>query len=108
LTSEGKENRDRRSWMRERTLGRQGLVTSAIGLGTMGMTMAYGAGDEEGGIATIRRAHDLGVTLLDTAELYGGGTGSNEKLVGRAIEGFRDDMVLATKFGFVLPRTTSR
>ena len=90
--------------MQQRILGRQGLVTSAIGLGTMGMTMAYGAGDEAGGIATIHRAHELGVTLIDTAELYGGGTGSNEKLVGRAIAGFRDDMVLATKFGFVLPR----
>jgi aryl-alcohol dehydrogenase-like predicted oxidoreductase len=86
-----------------RTLGTQGLEVAAIGLGTMGMTMAYGAGDETGGIATIRRAHDLGVTLIDTAELYGGGTGSNEKLVGRAVAGFRDDMVLATKFGFVLP-----
>jgi aryl-alcohol dehydrogenase-like predicted oxidoreductase len=92
--------------MRQRTLGQQGLVTSAIGLGTMGMTYAYGAGDEEGGIATIHRAHELGVTFIDTAELYGAGTGSNEKLVGRAVEGFRDDMVLATKFGFVLPRTT--
>ncbi len=90
--------------MHQRTLGGQGLTTSAIGLGTMGMTMAYGAGDEAGGIATIRRAHDLGVTFIDTAELYGGGTGSNEKLVGRAVRGFRDDMVLATKFGFVLPR----
>jgi aryl-alcohol dehydrogenase-like predicted oxidoreductase len=66
--------------------------------------MAYGAADEAGGIATIKRAHDLGVTLLDTAELYGNGTGSNEKLVGEAVAGFRDDMVLATKFGFVLPR----
>ena len=93
--------------MRQRTLGRQGLVTSAIGLGTMGMTYAYGAGDEDGGIATIHRAHELGVTFIDTAELYGAGTGSNEKLVGRAVEGFRDDMVLATKFGFALPRTTS-
>jgi aryl-alcohol dehydrogenase-like predicted oxidoreductase len=70
----------------------------------MGMTMAYGRADEAGGIATIKRAHDLGVTLLDTAELYGNGTGSNEKLVGEAVAGFRDDMVLATKFGFVLPR----
>ena len=93
--------------MQRRTLGQQGLVTSAIGLGTMGMTMAYGAADETGGVATIRRAHELGVTLIDTAELYGGGSGSNEQLVGRAVEGFRDDMVLATKFGFVLPRTDS-
>jgi aryl-alcohol dehydrogenase-like predicted oxidoreductase len=90
--------------MEHRMLGGQGLEVSAIGLGTMGMTMAYGASDEAGGIETIRRAHELGVTFLDTAELYGGGTGSNEKLVGRAIEGFRDEMVLATKFGFVLPR----
>jgi aryl-alcohol dehydrogenase-like predicted oxidoreductase len=90
--------------MRQRNLGHEGLVCSAIGLGTMGMTMAYGAGDEPGGIATIRRAHELGVTMLDTAELYGGGTGTNETLVGQAVQGFRDEMVIATKFGFVLPR----
>jgi aryl-alcohol dehydrogenase-like predicted oxidoreductase len=87
-----------------RTLGTQGLQVAAIGLGTMGMTYAYGPGDETSGIATIRRAHELGVTMIDTAELYGLGTGSNEQLVGRAVAGFRDDMVLATKFGFVLPR----
>ena len=51
-------------------------------------------------MATIRRAHELGVTFLDTAELYGSGTGSNEQLVGRAVRGFRDEMVIATKFGF--------
>jgi aryl-alcohol dehydrogenase-like predicted oxidoreductase len=90
--------------MQQRTLGQQGLSCSAIGLGTMGMTMAYGAADEAGSIATIRHAHELGVTMIDTAELYGGGTGSNEQLVGRAVEGFRDEMVIATKFGFVLPR----
>ena len=90
--------------MQQRTLGHQGLVSSAIGLGTMGMTMAYGPGDETGGIATIRRARELGVTMLDTAELYGGGTGTNETLVGQAVQGFRDEMVIATKFGFVLPR----
>ncbi len=89
--------------MDHRTLGTQGLEVAEIGLGTMGMTMAYGAGDEAGGIATIKRAHDLGVTMIDTAELYGGGTGSNEQLVGTAVEGFREEMVLATKFGFVLP-----
>jgi aryl-alcohol dehydrogenase-like predicted oxidoreductase len=89
--------------MKTRKLGSQGLEVSAIGLGTMGMTMAYGAGDERGGIETIRRAHELGVTFLDTAELYGMGTGSNEKLVGAAVEGFRDEMVIATKFGFALP-----
>lgn len=91
--------------MQRRTLGQQGLTTSALGLGTMGMTMAYGAPDEDGGIATIHRAHELGVTLIDTAELYGGGSGTNEQLVGRAVKGFRDDMVIATKFGFVLPRS---
>ncbi|WP_199443031.1 aldo/keto reductase [Umezawaea beigongshangensis] len=85
-----------------RVLGTQGLEVGAIGLGTMGMTMAYGAGDEAGGIATIRRAHELGVTLFDTAELYGMGTGSNERLLGRAVAGFRDEVVLATKFGFDL------
>ncbi|MEV8022235.1 aldo/keto reductase [Streptomyces sp. NPDC086554] len=84
----------------ERKLGTQGLEVGAIGLGTMGMTMAYGAGDEPGGIATVRRAYELGVTLFDTAELYGMGTGSNERLLGRAVKAFRDDIVLATKFGF--------
>ncbi|MFE0422309.1 aldo/keto reductase [Streptomyces sp. NPDC058953] len=85
-----------------RELGTQGLRVGAIGLGTMGMTMAYGAGDEEGGTAAIRRAYELGVTLFDTAELYGMGTGSNERLLGRAVEGFRDEVVVATKFGFDL------
>jgi aryl-alcohol dehydrogenase-like predicted oxidoreductase len=69
----------------------------------MGMTMAYGEPNEEGGIATIHRAHELGVTFIDTAELYGNGTGSNEKIVGRGVKGFRDEMVIATKFGFTLP-----
>ncbi|MFI6512339.1 aldo/keto reductase [Streptosporangium sp. NPDC050855] len=86
----------------KRALGTQGLEVGAIGLGTMGMTMAYGAADEEGGIATIRRAYELGVTFYDTAELYGMGTGSNERLLGRAVKDFRDDVVIATKFGFDL------
>lgn len=85
-----------------RRLGGQGLEVGAVGLGTMGMTMAYGAGDERGGRATIRRAYELGVTLFDTAEMYGMGTGSNERLLGEAVRGFRDDVVLATKFGFDL------
>ncbi|RDG37923.1 aldo/keto reductase [Streptomyces corynorhini] len=85
-----------------RALGTQGLEAGAIGLGTMGMTMAYGTGDEPGGSATIRRAYELGVTLFDTAELYGMGTGSNERLLGRAVRDFRDDIVIATKFGFDL------
>src|SRR6195952_1491852 len=88
--------------MQHRTLGRQGLEVSALGLGTMGMTMAYGAANEVGGAATIQRAHELGVTLFDTAELYGMGTGSNEQLVGRAVKAFRDEVVIATKFGFDL------
>ncbi|MFI2347463.1 aldo/keto reductase [Streptomyces sp. NPDC019443] len=86
----------------KRKLGTQGLEVGAIGLGTMGMTMAYGAADETGGVATIRRAYELGVTLFDTAELYGMGTGSNEQLLGRAVKDFRDDVAIATKFGFDL------
>ncbi len=90
--------------MQKRTLGRQGLEVSAIGLGTMGMTMAYGPSTEEEGIATIRRAYELGVTFFDTAELYGMGTGSNEILLGKAVAPFRDKVVLATKFGFDLSK----
>lgn len=86
--------------MQQRTLGSQGLATSSIGYGTMGLTMAYGPGDEQQGIAAIRRAHELGVTHFDTAELYGLGTGSNEKLVGQVVKDFRDEVVIATKFGF--------
>jgi aryl-alcohol dehydrogenase-like predicted oxidoreductase len=88
--------------MRNRTLGTEGLETSAIGLGTMGMTMAYGTAqnDDAKSIATIRRAFDLGVTLFDTAELYGGGVGTNEKLVGQAVKAFRSKVTIATKFGF--------
>ena len=89
--------------MKPRTLGTHGLEVSEIGLGTMGMTFAYDQPDEEGGEATIHRAHEIGVNFLDTAELYGNGTGSNEKLVGRAVKGFREEMMIATKFGFVLP-----
>ncbi|WP_410791403.1 aldo/keto reductase [Kribbella sp. C-35] len=88
--------------MQYRTLGSQGLTVSAIGYGAMGITLAYGPSDESEGIAAIQRAHDLGVTHFDTAELYGWGTGSNELLVGRAVKSFRDDVVLATKFGFDL------
>ncbi len=89
--------------MQHRKLGTQGLEVGAIGLGTMGMTMAYGAADTEGGAATIKRAYQRGVTLFDTAELYGGGTGSNEQLLGEAVRGFRDEVTIATKFGLVLP-----
>ncbi|ANY05626.1 aldo/keto reductase [Pseudonocardia sp. HH130630-07] len=75
------------------------LTVSAQGLGCMGMSQSYGAGDESESIATIHRALDLGVTLLDTANVYGGG--ANEELVGRAIADRRDRVVLATKFGIV-------
>jgi aryl-alcohol dehydrogenase-like predicted oxidoreductase len=88
--------------MQLRTLGTQGLETSALGLGTMGMTMAYGTAqnNDADSIATIRRAFDLGVRLFDTAELYGGGTGANERLVGEAVKDFRSEVTIATKFGF--------
>jgi aryl-alcohol dehydrogenase-like predicted oxidoreductase len=84
--------------MRKRTLG-QGLEVSALGLGCMGMSEFYGEADEGEAIATIHRALELGVTFVDTADMYGPFT--NEKLVGRAIEGRRDEVVLATKFGVV-------
>ncbi|HZQ81805.1 MAG TPA: aldo/keto reductase [Gaiellaceae bacterium] len=82
--------------MKTRRLG-QGLEVSAIGLGCMGMSEFYGTSDEGEAIATIHRALDLGVTFLDTADMYGPFT--NEKLVGRAIAGRRDEVTLATKFG---------
>jgi aryl-alcohol dehydrogenase-like predicted oxidoreductase len=84
--------------MQKRTLGQQGLTVSALGYGAMGINLAYGASDEKEGVAAIQRAHDLGVTLFDTAEMYG--WGENEKVVGGAVAGFRDDIVIATKFGF--------
>ncbi len=89
--------------MQTRTLGTTGLSLSALGLGCMGMSAFYAGRDEDddASIATIHRALDLGVTFLDTAEAYG--TGSNERLVGRAIAGRRDAVVLATKFTPVTP-----
>jgi aryl-alcohol dehydrogenase-like predicted oxidoreductase len=82
--------------MEQRTLG-QGLTVSALGLGCMGMSQSYGPADERESVATIHRALDLGMTFLDTADVYGPFT--NERLVGRAIAGRRDEVVLATKFG---------
>ncbi len=84
--------------MNRRTLGSQGLEVSAEGLGCMGMTWAYGAGDEQSGVETIHRGLELGVTFLDTAEAYG--PYDNEELVGRAVDGRRDEVEIATKFGF--------
>lgn len=86
--------------MDRRKLGNQGLEVSAQGLGCMGMTHAYGSGDEASGLRTIDRALELGITFLDTAEVYGPHT--NEELVGRAIAGRRDSFEIATKFGFVI------
>src|ERR1700750_3309255 len=83
--------------MQRTKLGSQGLEVSAQGLGCMGMTWAYGTGDEQAGLETIHRALELGVTFLDTADMYGPYT--NERLVGRAIAGRRDEVVLATKLG---------
>ena len=82
--------------MKTRTLG-QGLVVSEEGLGCMGMSQSYGPADEAESVATIHRALDLGVTFLDTADMYGPFT--NEELVGRAIAGRRAEVILATKFG---------
>jgi len=84
--------------MENRTLG-QGLVVSAEGLGCMGMSAWYGETDEAESIATIHRAIELGVTFLDTADVYGQKFGDNERLVGRAIAGRSGEVVLATKFG---------
>src|SRR5437879_2313098 len=82
-----------------RALGRSGLTVSGQGLGCMGMSEFYGPGDRDESVATIHRALDLGVTFLDTADVYGPHT--NEELVGAAIKDRRDDVVLATKFGIV-------
>jgi len=83
--------------MNQRKLGNQGLVVSELGLGCMGMSDFYGSRDEQEAIATIHRALELGLNFLDTADMYGPFT--NEKLVGRAIKGHRDEVVIATKFG---------
>jgi aryl-alcohol dehydrogenase-like predicted oxidoreductase len=85
--------------MEERSLGSQGLAVSALGLGCMGMSEFYGLADATKSLATIDRAIELGITLLDTADVYGPHT--NEELVGKALKGRRDKVLLATKFGIV-------
>lgn len=85
--------------MKKRRLGSGGPEVSAIGLGCMGMSEFYGAGDDSESIATIHHSLDRGVTFLDTADMYG--SGSNEELVGKAIRDRRDEVFLATKFGNV-------
>jgi len=83
----------------QRELGRSGLNVSALGLGCMGMSEFYGTADEAEAVRTIHRALELGVTLLDTADMYG--IGANELLLGEALHGRRDQVVVATKFGIV-------
>ena len=94
--------------MKKRTFGKDGLEVSALGLGCMGMSSAYGPpGDKLQMIAVIRAAIERGVTFFDTAEVYGPFT--NEELVGEAVESFRDRVVIATKFGFEIdPKTGQR
>ncbi|RVA25313.1 aldo/keto reductase, partial [Mesorhizobium sp. M7D.F.Ca.US.004.03.1.1] len=84
--------------LKTRKLGSQGLRVSAIGLGCMGMSQSYGPADEAESIATLHRAIELGCTFLDTAEVYG--PYINEALLGRALKGKRDQVTIATKFGF--------
>jgi aryl-alcohol dehydrogenase-like predicted oxidoreductase len=88
--------------LKKRKLGKQGLEVSEIGLGCMGMSQSYGPADEQESVATLHRAIELGCTFLDTAQVYG--PFANEELLGRALKGRRDQVTLATKFGFRLNR----
>jgi aryl-alcohol dehydrogenase-like predicted oxidoreductase len=84
--------------MKKRTLGQQGLEVSELGLGCMGMSQSYGSPNDSESLATIDRAIDLGITFFDTAEVYGPYT--NEQLLGKALKGRREKLIIATKFGF--------
>src|SRR6185369_7787016 len=95
----GVDQGERINGMHTRELGKSGLSVSAIGLGCMGMAEFYGPSDEEQSLATLHRAIEIGVTFWDTADMYG--SGHNERLVGRALVGRRDKVVLATKFAVV-------
>src|ERR1043165_4746927 len=91
--------------MKKRTLGKSGLEVSALGLGCMGLSFGLGPAIEKNdAIQLIRKAFELGVTFFDTAEAYG--PGDNEELLGEALEPFRKDVVIATKFGFKEGKTT--
>src|SRR3954470_1840639 len=93
--------------MKKRTLGRSGLEVSAMGLGCMGMSFGYGPPkDKQEMISVIRGAFERGVTFFDTAEVYGPFT--NEQLVGEAVAPFREQVVIATKFGFSLDPETGK
>jgi aryl-alcohol dehydrogenase-like predicted oxidoreductase len=88
--------------MRQRKLGRGGPIVSVLGLGCMGMSDFYRGRDEEESLATIDRALELGITFFDTADMYGPYT--NEQLVGRALRGHREEVIIATKFGILRDR----
>ena len=93
--------------MKKRKLGKSDLEVSALGLGCMGMSFGYGpAGDKREMISVIRAAVEHGVTFFDTAEVYGPYT--NEELVGEALAPFREQVVIATKFGFTIDQTTGK